>query len=328
MKALVIGGTGIIGNHVVRSLLARGIDVRVLSRGKTPSKNLEGLQVEIFQGDFTEPDTLNSALKDCEWVFHAASYYPTHTFELKKHVAQALHGINTVLKAVSQNRIERFVFTSSLTTIGRPAYFGNEASEKNPYDFTKHPHPYFACKWVMENRVLEEAQKGMPAVVVNPTGCFGPYEMKDERMCLIPQLAKGKIPALIPGLINVVDVADVGEGHVLAALKGRIGERYILGGHNITTKELLSLICKVAQVKPPRFVLPISLAVALAGCAEWISHYLFHTISPFPLLSVRFIQYAQAMTSQKAIEELGYSPSPIEPCLKNGLDWFRSIGYC
>ncbi|OGQ08511.1 MAG: hypothetical protein A3G32_09490 [Deltaproteobacteria bacterium RIFCSPLOWO2_12_FULL_40_28] len=328
MKALVIGGTGIIGNHVVRCLLKRGIDVRIFSRGKTPSKNLEDLKIEIFQGDLMDENSLHKAVKGCEWVFHTAAYYPKSAFGFKEHLRQALGGINTVLKVIAQNPVERFVFTSSLTTIGKPAYYGVEATEKDAYNFKTHPHPYFACKIAMENRVLEEAKKGMPAIVVNPTGGFGPYEMKEPRLCLIPQLVKRKIPAVIPGFINVVDMADVATGHVLAALKGRIGERYILGGQNTTVQDLMKLICEVANVPPPRFTFPLPLTIAVAGSTEWLFHYLFNKTSPFSLLAIRFVQYAQNLSSAKAIEELGYHWSPMKPCLQRALEWFRFIGYC
>lgn len=328
MKALVIGATGIIGSHVVRALLAEGIEVRAFSRGVKQALNLEGLDVERFKGDLNDPASLKEGAKGCAWVFHTAGYYPTHSFNLNDHLRKASTEIKRVLDAVEHPSLERFVFTSSLTTIGRPAYFGELADENCRYDLPKPPHPYFAVKIVMEEEVKRRAMRGYPAVIVNPTGCFGPYELKPIHLCLVPQLIRGKILAFVDGKLNAVDVADVGRGHVLAAQKGKIGERYILGGHDIFISDLLRTICRLGKCSPPKIRVPVKVAVAAAWASEFLSHYVFNSSSVLSVLGLKFVEYGQHFSLEKARNELGYTVSPLEPCLTRAIDWYRRIGYC
>lgn len=328
MRALVIGATGIIGNHVVRALLDEGIEVRAFSRGITPAYNLEGLKVEIFKGDLRDVDSLARAMDGCRWAFHTAAYYPTHPFDLKGHLRRAKEEIDGVIQAVSHSHVERFVYTSSLTTIGKPFYYGQLADESCRYNLKKPPHPYFAVKYLMEEELRKKVYEGFPVVIVNPTGCFGPYELKPPQLCLIPQLVKQKMPGYVDHAINVVDVADVGRGHVLAAKKGKIGERYILGGHNVSVKWVIQTICRTAGVPSPSFRISLPPALALAWTTEFIGHYLLNKIALFPILGLRFIQYGQHMDLSKAQKELGLNPSPMEPCFERAVDWFKTIGYC
>lgn len=326
MKALVIGATGIIGNHVARALLADGVEVRAFSRGKTPALNLEGLDVERVLGDARDEASLILAMKGCEWVFHTAAYYPQNPFHLSKHVDEALRGIRAVIAAVKKSGA-KLVYTSSLTTIGM-ATKGKLANESLPYTMIKNPpHPYFLVKHLMEEEVVQAARNGLHAVIVNPTGCFGPYELKPPSLCLVPQLIKRKIPAIIEHDLNVVDVADVGRGHWLAAQKGRSGERYVLGGHNVTSSWLIRKICEIGGVKPPFFKIPLAPALVLSWCSE-SAGYLAKKPALFPLLGLRFLQYGQHFTCQKAFDELGYSASPMDKCLTKSVQWFEKIGYC
>ncbi|MBI4411887.1 MAG: NAD-dependent epimerase/dehydratase family protein [Deltaproteobacteria bacterium] len=346
MKALVIGATGIIGNHVVRSLLDEGIDVRAFSRGVTSSRNLEGLNVELFKGDINDSRSVARAMKGCSWVFHTAPYYPTNTFQRGYHLKMAMAGLENVLKAAELNSIDRLVYTSSLTTIGSPRKVGAIrelpllADESCAYDLKRPPHPYFEVKFRMEEEVKRRAQMGrpglggqpglggLPAVIVNPSGCFGPYELKPASLCLIPQLVNRKLPVFVDHPINVVDVADVGRGHVLAARKGKIGDRYILGGHNVTVRWIVETICKLAGVSPPWIKIPIPLALTTAWISEFLSFYLLKIPPFFPILGVRFVQYGEPLDISKAKKELGYAPSPMEECFVRAIDWFRKIGYC
>jgi len=329
MKALVIGATGIIGNHVVRSLIKEGIEVRAFSRGTTSLDNLEGLDVEWFRGDLYDGHSLATAMTGCSWVFHTAPYYPTNTFQREEHIKRGMDGIKSVIRAVSSNSVDRFVYTSSMTTIGKPQYFGQLADEGCAYDMIdKSPHPYFAVKFLMEAEVKKEARRGLPVVIVNPTGCFGPFELKPPSLCLVPQLVNQKIPAYVEHAINIVDVADVGRGHVLAAQKGTIGDRYILGGPNVTTSWPLETICKLAGVVPPRFKVPMQVALSVAWISEWISYQFLKKSPPLPILGVRFVQHGQHYDLSKAKKELGYEVSPMEDCFVKAIEWFRRIGYC
>lgn len=328
VRALVIGATGIIGNHVVRSLLAEGIDVRAFSRGVTSSKNLEGLKTERFKGDLNDTQSLARAMKGCSWVFHTASYYPTNAFQRDYHLKMAMQGLESVLQAAELGAIDRLVYTGSLTTIGLPPSNGALSNESCRYNLKKPPHPYFEVKYRMEEEIKQKARKGLPAVIVNPSGCFGPYELKPASLCLVPQLVNRRLPAFVDHEINIVDVADVGRGHVLAARKGKIGERYILGGHNVTVAWTIETICRLAKVRPPRIKVPIPAALAVASISEFLSFYLFKTPPFFPVLGIRFIQYGYPLDISRAVNELGYKASPMEECFLRAIDWFRKIGYC
>lgn len=328
MKTLVIGATGIIGNHIVRELLADGHDVFAFSRGQTPSRNLDGLSVQRITGDITDINSLKKAFAGMDWVFQAAAYYPQNMFEKAHHVRVALSGVRNVIEASLKTKIKRLIYTSSLTTIGQ-AKRGTLADETIPYDLAgRDPHPYFLVKHLSEEELRRSCrQEGLPVVMVNPTGCFGPYELKPPHLCLIPQLVKKAIPAYISNHLNVVDAADVGRGHVLAALKGRIGERYILGGQNTTTMEVIREICRLAGVRAPRLRVPISLAVSLCSIDEFLSFKL-HKKPKLPILGVRFVQYAQHLSIAKAENELGYQPQAMEDGYRKAIGWFRKIGYC
>lgn len=327
MKTLVIGATGIIGNHVTRSLLAKGISVRVLSRGVTPSLNLEGLDVEKVTGDYNNTESLKKAIQGCNWIFHTAPYYPTNMFDTQGHIKKAMLGLDRVLFALKSVSFDRFIFTSTLTTIGKPKT--GLADETCAYNTKKKPpHPYFALKYEMEEKLKQEAKNGLPVVMVNPTGCFGPYELKPKHLCLIPQLIDKKIPAYVQSHINAVDVADVGMGHVLAAQKGKIGERYILGGHNTTTKDLIGLICKIGKVTPPLIRLPFLLAQIPSFISESYSYIATHKEPVLPMLGLKFAEHGQHFDNTKAKTELGYKASPLEPCLEKAIAWYEKIGYC
>lgn len=333
MKCLVIGATGIIGNHIVRELLSDGHGVFAFSRGQTPSRNLAGLAVQRVTGDITDLDSLKKAFVGMDWVFQAAAYYPQNMFEKAHHVRVALTGVRNVIEAALKTKIKRLIYTSSLTTVGQAqrGTLGDSplADETIPYDLVgRDPHPYFLVKHLSEEELRRSCrEEGLPVVMVNPTGCFGPYELKPPHLCLVPQLVKKAIPAYISNRINVVDAADVGRGHVLAALNGRTGERYILGGHNTTTAQVIHEICRLAGVRAPLIRVPISLAVSLCSVDEFLSHT-FHKKPKLPILGVRFVQYGQHLSIAKAENELGYQPHAMTDCYQKTIGWFREIGYC
>lgn len=328
MKCLVLGATGIIGNHVVRELLERGHEVSALSRGLKPALNLEGLDVRRITADVSDAESLNRAFTGHDWVFYAAGYYPGHAFGMDGHVRSALAQARNVIDAALSSGIKKLIYTSSLTTVGK-GKSGRSADESDAYDMAgRDPHPYFRVKHLLENEfALAAREKGLPVVMVNPTGCFGPYELKAREMCLIPQLKLGKIPGYIERPINVVDTADVARGHVLAAEKGRIGERYILGAHNMTTGVLMNEICDAIKVKPPRVKFPLPMALAVAYASEAVSVPCGRTPA-IPVLGVRFVEYGQHISSDKARTELGYEPGPMKPCFERALGWYQKIGYC
>jgi dihydroflavonol-4-reductase len=327
MKCLVLGATGIIGYHIVRELLERGHEVSALSRGIKPAVNLEGLDVRRITADLGDADALKGAFREQDWVFYAAGYYPGHAFGMEGHVRAASAQAQNVIEAALAAGIKKLIYTSSLTTIGK-ALDGKIADETCAYDLSgRDPHPYFRVKHVLEGMFSQAVREGLSVVMVNPTGCFGPFELKDRNLCLIPQLKLGKIPGYVERPINVVDTADVARGHVLAAERGRTGERYILGAHNTTTGTMMREICDAIGAKPPHVKFPLPLALAVAYASEAVA-VPFGSTPLIPVLGVRFIQYGRHLSSAKAERELGYKPGPMRPCFERALGWYQKIGYC
>lgn len=326
-KGVVIGATGIIGNHIVRALLELGHHVIAVSRGKTPALNLQGLAVERRTADILDQSSLIAAFKGANWVFQAAAYYPRTMFSRKKHVRTAMQGTKNLIAALKNSRVERLVYTSSLTTIGRVGR-GLLADEGVAYNFIgRDPHPYFLVKYLCECELMRAvAVEALPIVVVNPTACFGDYELKPRDLCLIPKLVRREIPAYVVRDLNVVDVADVARGHVLAAEKGRVGERYVLGGHNLTVEMVIKEICDVAGVRPPRLVVPLPLGLGLSLASELLG-FLMRREPHLPILGLRFVQHGQHFSLEKAKEELSYTVSAMAPCYERAIQWYKKIGY-
>ena len=327
MKALVLGGTGIIGNHIVRELLAAGHEVTALARGITPALNLDGLKVKKVIGDLNDATSLERAFRGHDWVFQAAAYYPHNAFQKHLHVKNNQRSLENVIQAALKSGVQRLVYTSSLTTIGSSQT--GLADEASSYTLSgKDPHPYFLVKHLSEERLrMAFIKDQLPVVIVNPTGCFGPYELKPRALCLIPQLLKNEVPAYIQHPINIVDTKDVARGHILAAEKGRVGERYILGGHNTNAHELISTICRVGKVTPPQLRVPLVAALTLCYLDEAAS-WVLKKAPRFPALALRFLQYGQHLSIAKAQTELGYEAHPLDSCFQNAITWYQKIGYC
>ena len=325
MKALVLGGTGLIGNHVIRELLAQDCLVTSFSRGVTPQKNLEGLALKRIFGDVSDVSALSSAMQNQDYVFICSGYYPKKAFAPHEDFEISKAQTHAMLLAIQNANPKRVVYTSSLTTIGKAQEIANE-SLFDKYDFKI--HPYFTIKKSMEMAFLNAAKtKKLPIVVVNPTACFGAYEMKPKRLCLIPQLVNQKLPFFCDAKMNVVSAKDVAKGHVLAAQNGKVAERYILGNQNQNLQDILYEICDLAMVKRPRFKMPLSFGIALAYASERVAQVL-KTDPQVSLLGFRFLEHGQFYSSQKAKKELGYQPQSMAQCYLDAIAWYKKIGYC
>ncbi|OVE82050.1 hypothetical protein BVY03_02020 [bacterium K02(2017)] len=327
MKKLVVGATGIIGNHIVRELLKAGHEVIAANRSLDVAPNLDGLDVERVAVDLNDYQSLLKACKKADWVFMAAAYYPRDTFHKKKHIKISDSWTQNIIRATKEANIQKLIYTSSLTTIGK-APQKLLANEELGYDMVgRDPHPYFCVKHLAEQQLLKAYhQNDCPVVIVNPTGCFGPFELKPIHLCLIPQLLNKKLKLYVHSDINVVDTGDVARGHILAAERGRLGERYILGGHNITTEMLIKEICEVGAVKPPKIVVPIQMGVPVAFMGEFVSMMLKKD-PILPLLGLRFAQYGQHFSIDKAVDELGYEVSPMSQCYGQAIEWYKKLNY-
>ncbi len=333
MKVLVVGGTGQLGANLVRALLARGDQVRVLVRPIQSSRQavghlmLRGLEIERVDGDLNDAESLVRACEGVRVVYQAASYYPLQTIPVEAATKQALTETGNLLQAVRRASVERLVFTSTLTTIGFPAQPGRLADEDCAFTTKYRNNPYLMSKIAMEDEVLAAAKNGVPAVVVNPTAFFGPFDSKPTSGTQILMIAKRMMPAYVDGPVNAIDVRDVAEGMILAAERGRVGERYILGNWNTTQKELNALIARVAGVWPPLVPVPFALARVGAKWGDTVFRTIFRRPAPVPAFFVEMLAHMQQYDCSKAIRELGYPRRPVEHAIRDALAWFKANGY-
>lgn len=326
MKHLVIGATGQLGANLVRALLERGMHVRAMMRPSSKTLVLDGLAVERVVGDLNDPDSLVRACDGVQVVYHAAGYYPTATIPAEHAKAQALRETRNVLQAVRTASVDRFVFASSLTTIGLSPP-GTLATEAYPFSTKFRHNPYLIAKAAMEDEVLAAAQHDVPAVVIVPTAFFGPYDSKPTSGTQILMIAKRQMPAYIQGPVNVIDVRDVAEAMVRAAERGRIGERYIVGHWNTTQKDLNALIAKVVGVAPPLIPIPFAMARLGARVGEWAFRTILRKPAPIPAFFVEVLRHMQHYDCSKAIRELDYPRHSVEQAIRDAVEWFRAHGY-
>lgn len=327
MKALVLGATGQLGANLVRALLAEGQEVKALVRPTSRAIGLEGVEVERLIGDLRDRDSLDRACAGVDAVYQTASYYPSATIPVDQARAEALGETDKVLAAVERASVPRLVFTSALTTIGPPAESGKPATEACPFHPLFPENPYLMAKAAMEERVLAVAQKGLPAVVVNPTVFFGPYDSKPTSGTQILMVAKRLMPAYIDGAVNAIDVRDVAVGMIRAAERGRIGERYILGNWNTTQQELNTLIAKVAGVMAPLFPVPFPLARYGTKVGELLFQKVIRQSAPVPGFFPEVLKSMQHYDCSKALQELDLPQNSVERAVRDALSWFREHGY-
>jgi len=325
-KALVTGAAGFIGSNVVRELLGEGVEVRAMIRPGENLRNLEGLDVERVEGNVLEPDSLRPAIQGCDTLFHLAAIYkfwlenPRDIYEVN------IRGGNYMLLCARDAGVEKIVYTSSMAAIGLEP--GTQlGSESTPFNMFRYKIDYILTKYISEMNALDMARFGLPVVVVNPTVPFGPGDIVPTPSGkLVVDVVNGKFPGYIDSGLTVVDVRDVARGHVLAAQKGKIGEKYLLGRQTITIKELADLVAKVAGVKRRLRKLPTAAMFAYGWAAEMAADRFTHRE---PLLT-----YAGARTAAlyayydctKAARELGLTFRPLEETIQDSVAWFREIG--
>ncbi|MDH4193021.1 MAG: NAD-dependent epimerase/dehydratase family protein [Nitrospirota bacterium] len=327
MKSLVIGGTGQLGANLVRALLAHGHQVRVLHRSSSNTFTIDGLDIERLVGDLNDGESLRRACDGMHVVYQAASYYPSATIPVEVAKGQALKETALLLEAVRAARIDRLVFTSTLTTVGFPKTAGHPANETCQFSTRYTNNPYLMAKAAMEDKILQSAQQGIPAVVVIPTEFFGPYDQRPTSGTHILMMAKGQIPVYIPGRVNVIDVRDVAVAMIRAAERGRVGERYLVGNRNTTQKDLNDLIAQVVGVAPPFIPIPFALARWGSKVGEWVACSLLRRAPYVPAYFVEMMAHMQHYDCSKAQRELDYPRNAIEGAIEDAVRWFRDNSY-
>lgn len=325
-RAVVLGGTGHIGAHVVRALAAEGHRVRVLCRDPRRARVLDGVPVEIVEGTTDDAERLARALDGCEWLFHCAGYYPSFTADVGRAIADGVADVHRVMTAAQQAGVSRIVFTSSSSTIRRvPVRLANEDDwESRPLDHHRPLYP--TVKIAMEQEVLRAARQRLPVVVVNPTFCIGEYDTKPFSGRLVTVVARG-LPMYVEHRLNAVYTGDVGIGHVRAAERGRVGERYLLAGRNLHFSELAALIAREAGVPPPWWRAPYPIVAAVAHVGGWWWRLRGGCGEPWlPARAIEQVREGQFLDGSKAVRELGLPQTPIEEAVRRAIAWFRAQG--
>jgi dihydroflavonol-4-reductase len=323
MKTLVLGATGFIGGHIAQAALDAGWPVRGLRRDSGSNGHLGGAPIDWRTGDLNDAASLQAAMQGVDLVFHAAAYYPKSQPRLSvaEHVARGQAEIDTVLAALRAAGVPRLVFTSTLTTLDLPPA-GRLADERDVYqpgDYAQ--SAYFEVKIAMENAVLAANGSDLEVVVTNPTAVFGPGDVHITLGSLLMAAAKGYAFFWLPVTTNVVDVRDVASVHFAAAQRGRPGERYILGGHNLSVREALTIANRVAGRRPPWLRLPLWPLEALANLGEALPFL------PLPANHLRSLKRMQAYNTAKAESELDLRARPFDATVWDALDWFRQHGH-
>ncbi len=323
---LVTGATGFVGRAVAAALAARGTRLRLLVRRGSNRRNLLGLtSAELIEGDLQDANSLGRAAAGCRQIFHVAADYRLWVPDPATMLATNVAGTRAMMQAARAAGAERIVYTSSVAALGLTAD-GSPASEATPLDPAALVGPYKRSKYLAEQAVQEEAAAGLPVVIVNPSSPIGPGDIKPTPTGrIVLDAARGRIPAYVDTGLNVVHVDDVAAGHLAAADRGRIGERYILGGENLSLGALLALIAYAAGRRPPWLRLPVTPLFPLAVAAEAFARLSGRT----PAMTRDTLVMARKkmfFSSAKAEAELGYRPRPAREAIADALAWFRSEG--
>lgn len=320
-RVMVTGATGFIGAAVSRALLRHGYQVRALVRPGARTDNLDGLAVEIVHGDLARPETLPAALAGCAALVHSAADYRLWTPDPDSVYRINVDGTRALLDAAADAGVQRVVYTGSVATLAtdRTTDSADEDRSAALEEMTGH---YKRSKWLAEQLVLDRAKQGQAVVVAIPSTPFGHGDVKPTPTGqIVLDALQGRMPAYVNTGLNVVHVDDVAEGHVLALERGEPGRRYILGGDNMTLREILEEVCRRAGRRAPRLRLPLGLVIPVAAGCE-VAARLTRRPPRVSLEGVRLARNHMYFTSERARRELGYRWRPAAEALADSVDWF------
>jgi dihydroflavonol-4-reductase len=323
---LVTGATGFVGAAVARRLVASGESVRVLARAGSDRTNLDGLAVEVVTGDLTDHGSVERAVAGCRVVFHVAADYRMWVRDPDAMYRANVDGTRTVLSAAASAGVERVVYTSSVATLGIRAD-GAPSDEDTPSSLADMVGHYKRSKFLAEEAAQALVRDGAPVVIVNPSTPIGPGDVKPTPTGrIIVDALAGRMPAYVDTGLNIAHVDDVAEGHLLASEHGVVGRRYVLGGTNLTLREILTSLAEIAGRQPPRVEIPHDAALAAAYVAEaWA-----RVTGKEPLTTVDGVRLSRKrmfFTSARAEQELGYRPRPAVCAFRDAAAWFQTHGY-
>jgi dihydroflavonol-4-reductase len=327
MKCFVTGATGFLGSHVARQLLAKGADLRLLVRSTSRVDNIADIPAERVVGDLRDLDSLKKGIAGCEFVFHVAADY-----RLWSHNGQELYdsnvaGTQNILQAARDSGVRRVIYTSSVGTMG----FGNNGrltDEKSPVTLSNMIGDYKRSKFLAEQLVIEAGRTGQNVVMVNPTTPVGERDIKPTPSGqIVVDFLRRKFPAYVDTGLNLVDIVDCAEGHLMAMEKAQPGERYILGGENLTLKQILDKLGAITGLPSPKIRLPYAVALATGVVDTIVVGKMMKREPRVTIDAVRMGRKKMFVTSAKAERELGWNPRPVDGALQRAVEWFKSNGY-
>lgn len=327
MTTLVTGATGFLGSHVARQLVAAGDSVRVLVRRASNLQALEGVGAERLEGDLNDSASLERAMHGVRRVFHVAADYRLWTRNPDAIYQTNVQGTRNLLQVAARVGVDRFVYTSTVATIAVQHHGPKLPSEETRTTLDQMIGHYKRSKFLAELEATRAAEAGLPVIIVNPTAPVGPFDWKPTPTGrIIVDFLNGKMPAYVDTGLNLVPVEDVAAGHLLASDRGRIGERYILGGRNMTLKEILETLAPVAGRPAPRVRLPHAIALAAGYANEFVSRLSGREPS-IPVEGVKMSRHRMFVQSDKAERELGFKAGSVEAALARAVHWYTDHGY-
>jgi dihydroflavonol-4-reductase len=324
--ALVTGGTGFVGANVVRELVAEGHAVRVLARPGGDRRAIEGCRVDIAEGDLLDAASVRAAVRGARRVYHVAADYRLWAADPRQLYRANVDGTRNVLEAAAEAGVERIVYTSTVGAIGIPKG-GTPGDEQTPAALGDMVGHYKASKFLAERAALELAARGVPVVIVNPSAPIGPWDVKPTPTGqMIVDFLRGRMVGSLDTGLNVVHVRDVARGHLLAAERGRVGQRYILGNRNLSLLEIFRALERITGIAAPRFRVPYAMAWVAAAAFEGVAAV---TRRPpqVALTAVRMARKRMYFSAAKAVSELGLPQTPPEQALADAVGWFVERGY-
>ena len=327
MIAFVTGATGFVGSHVARALAEQGAELRLLVRSNSNLKNVEDIKADLVTGDLRDPASLERGIAGCDVVFHVAADYRLWVRDPEEMYRANVEGTRAILEAALRNKVRRVVYTSSVATMGFTSD-GEPADENSPVSLDKMIGPYKRSKFQAEQVALEAAHAGQDVVIVNPSTPVGERDIKPTPTGrIVVDFLKRKFPAYVDTGLNLVDVKECALGHIAALEKGRKGERYILGGENLTLKQILDKLAAITGLPSPTIRVPYLLALATGVVDEVVTGRIRGREPRATIDAVRMGRKKMFVSSAKAERELGWKGGPVDDALRRAADWFRANGY-
>jgi dihydroflavonol-4-reductase len=327
MKAFVTGATGFVGSHVAQLLCAQGADVRLLVRPTSRTENIADLKADRATGDLRDPASLKKAMQGCEFVFHVAADYRLWVRDPEDMYRCNVEGTRAIIQAAQESGVRRVIYTSSVATMGFTTT-GHIADENSPVSLQDMVGPYKRSKFMAEQVALEAGRNGANVVVVNPTTPIGEQDIKPTPTGrIIVDFLKRKFPAYVDTGLNLADVKEVARGHLLALERAVPGQRYILGGENLTLKQILDKLSALTSLPSPRMKVPHAVALGFAAFDQLFTGFILGKEPRATIDAVRMGRKKMFASSARAERELGFKVLPVDAALGRAIHWFQTHGY-